>query len=216
MGHRRTRRSPSAGMVRSGLWPPGQGPRLPWGCAGPELLTHCKWCDPSSPVQLPQGTPRPKAPTVDPQTLLPRPCWESHTWAPGPLPRSMSVKPSAVMASAVFLSMFSRHRLASCGSSKSRAWQETSMGAWGGHQHPALGKSPMRSWLKCSPDRTGLPERGQEPPGSQPPGQPCRGPRDPRVTAEWGGRVGEFPLRTSEAKEGRKRCSGPCRQGLLL
>lgn len=33
----------------------------------------------------------------------------------------MSVKPSAAMASAVFLSMFSRHRLASCGSSKRRA-----------------------------------------------------------------------------------------------
>lgn len=42
---------------------------------------------------------------------------------PQALPRSMSVKPSAVMASAVFLSMFSRHRLASCGSSNSRAYE---------------------------------------------------------------------------------------------
>lgn len=38
------------------------------------------------------------------------------------LPKSMSVKPSAARASPVFLSMFSRQRLASCGSSNNRAW----------------------------------------------------------------------------------------------
>lgn len=37
------------------------------------------------------------------------------------LPKSMSVKPSAARASPVFLSMFSRQRLASCGSSNKRA-----------------------------------------------------------------------------------------------
>lgn len=40
------------------------------------------------------------------------------------LPKSMSVKPSAARASPVFLSMFSRQRLASCGSSNNRAWIE--------------------------------------------------------------------------------------------
>ena len=39
------------------------------------------------------------------------------------LPRSMSVKPSAARASPVFLSMFSRQRLASWGSSNKRAWK---------------------------------------------------------------------------------------------
>lgn len=55
-------------------------------------------------------------------SLYPQPMQSSLT-AIGPThsPRSMSVKPSAAMASAVFLSMLSRHRLASCGSSKSRA-----------------------------------------------------------------------------------------------
>ena len=37
------------------------------------------------------------------------------------VPRSMSVKPSAARASPVFLSMLSRQRLASCGSSNKRA-----------------------------------------------------------------------------------------------
>lgn len=54
----------------------------------------------------------------------------------------MSVKPSAVMASAVFLSMFSRHRLASCGSSKSRAWRG------GARQHAARAGAPDALWLK--------------------------------------------------------------------
>lgn len=40
------------------------------------------------------------------------------------LPKSMSVKPSAARASPVFLSMFSRQRLASWGSSNNRAWEK--------------------------------------------------------------------------------------------
>lgn len=40
------------------------------------------------------------------------------------LPKSMSVKPSAARASPVFLSMFSRHKLASWGSSNNRAWKK--------------------------------------------------------------------------------------------
>lgn len=78
----------------------------------------------------------------------------------------MSVKPSAVMASAVFLSMFSRHRLASCGSSNSRAYE-------GQHINisPNTGsktdfrvrklvtnfKSYLRAWVpaQCQPQRPG-------------------------------------------------------------
>ncbi len=41
------------------------------------------------------------------------------------VPRSISVNPSAARASPVFLSMFSRHRLASCGSSNSLAFKQT-------------------------------------------------------------------------------------------
>ncbi len=44
-----------------------------------------------------------------------------YFWA---VPRSISVKPSAASASAVFLSIFSKQRLASWGSSKSRAWKQ--------------------------------------------------------------------------------------------
>ncbi len=41
------------------------------------------------------------------------------------VPRSISVNPSAARASPVFLSMFSRHKLASCGSSNSLAFKQT-------------------------------------------------------------------------------------------
>lgn len=50
--------------------------------------------------------------------------WYLSSWYLRAIPRSISVKPSAASASAVFLSIFSKQRLASWGSSKSRAWKQ--------------------------------------------------------------------------------------------
>lgn len=120
----------------------------------------------------------------------------------------MSVKPSAVMASAVFLSMFSRHRLASCGSSKSRAWRG------GARQHAARAGAPDALWLKPAMEfksrgghgaQTEQPRDRQRPTGQAPGGRKpgdrtqCspdrrrRLHREPRTGWGAGGAAGKIP-----------------------
>lgn len=62
-----------------------------------------------------------KKSTVSSDVTLKYNVWHTNDIHKATLPKSMSVKPSAARASPVFLSMFSRQRLASCGSSNNRA-----------------------------------------------------------------------------------------------
>lgn len=108
----------------------------------------------------------------------------------------MSVKPSAAMASAVFLSMFSRHRLASCGSSKRRACAGRHVSA---RSRPSAPGRPQ-AVVQGAGRSHGLSEALPGPPLN------AVAPSDGRLRARWAGLT---PGRRAQApREGHGRPAG--------